>query len=164
MTAPTRVRTAVHAPAGVDIDDTDKSIVRALQGDGRMPYSHLAPLVGLSEAAVRQRVNRLIERGVMQIVAVTDPAKVGLGYQAMIGITVDGDITEAAERLADFDGFEYVVVVAGRYDIVVEVVCADADALLRLVNDHVRSVPGIRTSEILTYLKLVKQTYDWGTG
>jgi Lrp/AsnC family transcriptional regulator for asnA, asnC and gidA len=100
----------------------------------------------------------------MQIVAVTDPAKVGLGYQAMIGITVDGDITAVAERLAAFDVFEYVVVVAGRYDIVVEVVCADADALLRLVNEQVRTVPGIRTSEILTYLKLVKQTYDWGTG
>ncbi len=159
-----RERNITPRAAGGEIDDTDKSIVRALQGDGRMPYSHLGPLVGLSEAAVRQRVNRLLERGIMQIVAVTDPAKVGLGYQAMIGITVDGDITEAADRLAAFDGFEYVVVVAGRYDIVVEVVCADADALLQVVNDQVRIVPGVRTSEILTYLKLVKQTYDWGTG
>ncbi len=147
-----------------ELDEVDKAIIRALQSDGRLPYSQLGPLVGLSEAAARQRVNRLTERGVMHIVAVTDPAKVGLAFQALIGITVDGDITAAAERLAAFDVFEYVVVVAGRYDIVVEVVCADADDLLRIVNEQVRAVPGIRTSEILTYLKLVKQTYDWGTG
>ena len=143
-----------------DLDDTDKAIVRALQRDGRLAYSHLGALVGLSEAASRQRVNRLTERGVMQIVAVTDPAKI----QAMIGINVEGNIDVIAEKLAGIEQFEYVVVAAGRYDILAEVVCSDTDDLLRVVNDHVRVVPGVRATEILTYLKLVKQTYNWGTG
>lgn len=149
---------------GHDLDDIDKAIVRALQRDGRLAYSHLGTEVGLSEAATRQRVHRLTERGVMQIVAVTDPAKIGLPVQAMIGINVEGDIGVVADRLAAFDQFEYVVVAAGRFDILVEVVCSDTDDLLRVVNDHVRSVPGVCGSEILTYLKLVKQTYNWGTG
>jgi Lrp/AsnC family transcriptional regulator for asnA, asnC and gidA len=147
-----------------DLDDTDKAIVRALQRDGRLAYSHLGALVGLSEAASRQRVNRLTERGVMQIVAVTDPAKIGLPVQAMIGINVEGNIDVIAEKLAGIEQFEYVVVAAGRYDILAEVVCSDTDDLLRVVNDHVRVVPGVRATEILTYLKLVKQTYNWGTG
>ena len=146
------------------LDDLDKEIVRALQRDGRLPYSQLGAEIGLSEAATRQRVNRLTERGVMQIVAVTDPAKIGLPVQAMIGISVEGDISVVADQLAAFDQFEYVVIAAGRYDILVEVVCSDSDDLLRVVNDHIRSVAGVRGSEILTYLKLVKQTYNWGTG
>jgi Lrp/AsnC family transcriptional regulator for asnA, asnC and gidA len=150
--------------AAPDLDDFDKAIVRALQRDGRLPYSQLGPLVGLSEAAARQRVHRLQERGVMQIVAVTNPSTVGLPIQAMIGITVDGNIDVVADALASVDVFDYVVITAGRYDIMVEVVCADVDHLLAVVNEHVRTVPGVRTSEILSYLRLVKQTYNWGTG
>ncbi len=147
-----------------DLDDIDKAIIRELQRDGRLAYSQLGTEVGLSEAAARQRVHRLSERGVMQIVAVTDPKKIGLPVQAMIGISVDGDIEAVADELASFDQFEYVVIAAGRYDVIVEVVCSDTDDLLRVVNDRIRSVPGVRGSEILTYLKLVKQTYNWGTG
>jgi Lrp/AsnC family transcriptional regulator for asnA, asnC and gidA len=147
-----------------DLDDIDKAIIRELQRDGRRAYSQLGAEVGLSEAAARQRVHRLSERGVMQIVAVTDPKKIGLPVQAMIGISVDGDIEAVADELASFDQFEYVVIAAGRYDVIVEVVCSDTDDLLRVVNDRIRTVPGVRGSEILTYLKLVKQTYNWGTG
>ncbi len=147
-----------------DLDEIDKAIIRALQSDGRLAYSQLGVAVGLSETAARQRVNRLTERGVMQIVAVTDPAKVGLPVQAMIGITVEGDIGVVAELLTAVDSLDYVVIVAGRYDILVEIVCADTDNLLNIVNEHIRSVPGVRTSEIISYLKLVKQTYNWGTG
>jgi Lrp/AsnC family transcriptional regulator for asnA, asnC and gidA len=147
-----------------DLDDTDKAIVRALQGDGRLAYSQLGAQVGMSEAATRQRVHRLTERGVMQIVAVTDPAKIGLPVQAMIGINVEGNIDQVAAQLAEVEQFEYVVIAAGRFDILAEVVCSDTDDLLRIVNDHVRSVPGVRATEILSYLKLVKQTYNWGTG
>ncbi len=150
--------------SAAELDDIDKAIIRALQSDGRLAYSQLGTMVGLSEAAARQRVNRLAERGVMQIVAVTDPAKIGLPIQAMIGINVEGDIGEVADRLAAVEQFEYLVVAAGRYDILAEVVCSDTDDLLRIVNKHVRSVPGVRATEILTYLKLVKQTYNWGTG
>lgn len=147
-----------------DLDDLDKAIIRALQRDGRRAYSRLGTEIGLSEAATRQRVNRLTERGVMQIVAVTDPVKIGLPVQAMIGISVDGDIEVAAAELAELDQFEYVVIAAGRYDVLVEVVCSDTADLLRVVNDHIRGVAGVRGAEILTYLKLVKQTYNWGTG
>lgn len=148
----------------IDLDETDKAIIRALQRDGRLPYSQLGTLVGLSEAGARQRVKRLTEREVIQIVAVTDPVKIGLPVHAMIGITVEGDINAVAEKLAEVDAFDYVVIAAGRFDILVELVAADAENLLRIINDQVRCVPGVRTSEILTYLRLVKQTYNWGTG
>jgi Lrp/AsnC family transcriptional regulator, regulator for asnA, asnC and gidA len=150
--------------ASSDLDEIDKQIIRALQSDGRLAYSQLGSLVGLSEAAARQRVHRLTDRGVMQIVAVTDPTKIGLRVQAMIGITVEGDIDVVAESLSNVEAFDYVVIAAGRYDILVELVCASTDDLLSVVNIHIRSVAGVRTCEILSYLRLVKQTYNWGTG
>jgi len=147
----------------VNLDETDKAIIRELQIDGRVPYSHLAPRVGLSEAATRQRVNRLIERDVVQIVGVTDPATLGLSYQAMIGISVDNDVTRVADDLSKLQEVSYVVVVAGRYDILVEVVCTDPDHLLQVVNKQIRSISGVRSSEAFSYLRLVKQSYSWGT-
>jgi Lrp/AsnC family transcriptional regulator, regulator for asnA, asnC and gidA len=150
--------------AQTELDETDKQIIRALQSDGRLAYSQLGSLVGLSEAAARQRVHRLTDRGVMQIVAVTDPTKIGLPIQAMIGITVEGDIDVVADSLSTVAAFEYVVIAAGRYDILIELVCADTEDLLSIVNTHIRSVAGVRTCEILSYLRLVKQTYNWGTG
>lgn len=146
------------------LDDTDKAIIRELQVDGRLPYAKLAPLVGLSEAATRQRVNKLIERGAMQIVAVTDPVALGLGHQAMLGINVDADVRVVTEALATIDEVEYLLITAGRYDIIAETTSTDAESFLRLVNDEIRPIAGIRNLEILSYLKLAKQTYNWGTG
>ncbi len=145
------------------LDEFDKSILRGLQADGRLPYSKLAATVGLSEAATRQRVNRMIERGVMQIVAVTDPIKMGFGYQAMVGIRVQGDPQVVAEKLAQIDNADYVVITAGRYDMIVELFCRDADDLLEIVGQRIRATPDVISTEILSYLRLVKQTYDWGT-
>lgn len=152
-------------PAGprVELDEVDKAIITHLQVDGRMPYSRLAPAVGLSQAAVRQRVQRLMDRGVMQVVAVTDPAMLGFHVQAMIGITVTGDLKAVAAALAELDDIDYVVVTAGRYDLMCEVVCTDVSDLLDIVNDRVRTVPGVSATEVLTYMRLVKQTYAWGT-
>ena len=147
-----------------EFDTADKAIINELQVDGRIPYAKLAPLVGLSEAATRQRVNRLIERGVMEIVAITDPAMLGLKHQSMVGINVDANVRAVADQLAKIDALDYVVVTAGRYDILVEVFAADAEAFLQVMDDHVRPIVGIRNIEILTYLDLVKQTYNWGTG
>jgi Lrp/AsnC family transcriptional regulator, regulator for asnA, asnC and gidA len=147
----------------IDLDPTDKAIIEALQVDGRLPYSELGPMVGLSQAAVRQRVKRLLDAGVMQVVAVTDPASLGFGLQALIGITVEGDIRGVADALAEVDEIDYVVVTAGRFDVFAEVVCVDTAALLDLVNGHIRSIPGVRGTEVFTYLDLVKQTYSWGT-
>jgi Lrp/AsnC family transcriptional regulator for asnA, asnC and gidA len=148
----------------VAIDEIDKAIVRELQLDGRLPYAKLGPRVGLSQAAVRQRVQRLIENGVMQVVAVTDPLTLGFGLQAMVGVEVDGDLRAVAAKLAKVDEVSYVVVTSGRFDLLVEVVCRDNEELLTIVNDVIRALPGVRTAETFTYLHLEKQTYSWGTG
>ncbi len=145
------------------IDDVDKAIVEALQQDGRLPYTRLAGQVGLSEAAVRQRVQRLVDSGVVQIVAVTDPMMLGFRRNAMIGLTVEGDLRTVAADIAAIPEVSYVVVVSGSFDLLMEVVCEDDDHLLTLLNDKVRAIPGVRTTETFTYLKLFKQTYAWGT-
>jgi Lrp/AsnC family transcriptional regulator for asnA, asnC and gidA len=147
----------------VVIDDTDKALIEALQRDGRMPYTKLAERVGLSEAAVRQRVQRLIESGVTQIVAVTDPMTLGFRRIAMIGLNVEGDTREVADAIAKIADIDYVVLVSGSFDVLVEVVCEDDDHLLRLLNDEIRAIPGVRSTESFTYLRLYKQTYAWGT-
>ena len=149
-------------PGPADLDDTDKAIIRALQIDGRAPYSKLGPAVGLSQAAVRQRVQRLIDRGVMQVVAVTDPATLGFAVQAMVAVSVTGDVRKVADQVGKLDDVEYVVITAGRFDHLVEVVCADMAHLLDLVNDRMRTLEGVTSTEVFTYLSLVKQTYSWG--
>jgi len=147
----------------VTIDAIDKALIEALQADGRRPYTKLAAEVGLSEAATRQRVQRLIESGVVQIVAVTDPMALGFSRTAMIGLKVDGDLKIAANAIAAIPAVSYVVVVSGSFDLMAEVVCEDDDHLLTLLNDEIRSITGVRSTETFTYLKLFKQTYAWGT-
>jgi Lrp/AsnC family transcriptional regulator for asnA, asnC and gidA len=112
---------------------------------------------------VRQRVSRLQEAGVIQIVAVTDPLQLGFRRQAMVGIQVDGDIRAVADALAEMAEVDYVVITAGSFDMLVEAVCEDDDHLLDLVGTRIRELPGVRTTETFVYLKLRKQHYDWGT-
>jgi len=145
------------------LDETSKRIIEQLQEDGRRPYAAIGKAVGLSEAAVRQRVQRLLDAGVMQIVAVTDPLQVGFARQAMIGIRVEGDIGTVADQLAEMAEVDYVVVTAGSYDLLVEVVCEDDDHLLDLLTRRIRALPGVRSTETFVYLKLRKQLYNWGT-
>jgi Lrp/AsnC family transcriptional regulator, regulator for asnA, asnC and gidA len=145
------------------IDDMSKAIIEKLQRDGRRSYAGIGKDVGLSEAAVRQRVQRLIDSGVMDIVAVTDPMQLGFTRQAMVGVRCQGDATKVAERLAKLDAVSYVVLTAGNFDALVEVVCADDAELLELLNTEIRAVPGVTSTETLVYLKLVKQQYNWGT-
>lgn len=144
------------------LDDIDRAIVEQLQVDGRMPYTKLGAAVGLSEAAVRQRVQRLIETGSMQVVAVTDPLSYGLRRAAMVGIVVDGDVRTAAEEIAAFDEVIYLVHVAGSFDLLAEVVVADDEALLELINGKIRSVDGVRRTESFVYLRLAKQHFAYG--
>jgi Lrp/AsnC family transcriptional regulator for asnA, asnC and gidA len=146
-----------------DLDDADKAIIELLQEDGRMPYTRLAAAVGLSEAAVRQRVQHLIVNNVVQIVAVTDPLRLGFTRQAMVGVRTDGDIRAVADTLATIDEIDYVVFTSGSFDLLFEIVCEDDDHLLTCLNDKVRSIPGVRSTETFTYLRLHKQTYAWGT-
>jgi Lrp/AsnC family transcriptional regulator for asnA, asnC and gidA len=148
---------------GTYLDAANRAIIEALQKDGRQPYGAIAESVGLSEAAVRRRVQRLREAGVMQIVAVTDPLQVGFTRQAMVGISVEGDVRLVAEKVSALSAVDYVVMCAGSFDILVEVVCEDDERLLEVLNDSIRSIPGVRATETLLYLKLTKQTYTWGT-
>ena len=145
------------------LDDTNKQIIEHLQRDGRMSYATLAKTIGLSEAAVRQRVQRLLDGGLMQIVAVTDPLTLGFARQAMVGIKVNGDLRVVADALAEIPEVDYVVICAGGYDLLCELVCTDDAHLLELLNDQVRAVPGVAATETFMYLKLAKQTYAWGT-
>jgi len=145
------------------IDAVSKAIIEQLQEDGRRAYAAIGKAVGLSEAAVRQRVQKLLDQGVMQIVAVTDPLTVGFRRQAMVGIRVEGDLDPVADALAALDEVEYVVVTAGSFDLLVEIVCEDDDHLLEMINKRIRALPGVRSTESFVYLKLRKQTYTWGT-
>lgn len=145
------------------LDETSMRIIRELQQDGRRPYTTIAKTVGLSEAAVRQRVQRLLDAGIMQIVAVTDPLQVGLHRQAMVGVRVDGDVRDVAAKLAANNEIDYVVICSGSYDILVELTARDDEHLLDVINTQIRSIPGVRSTEMFVYLRLEKQTYSWGT-
>ncbi len=138
-----------------------RAIIAQLQEDGRRPYAAIGKAIGLSEAAVRQRVQRLIDTGVMQVVAVTDPMQVGLARQAMVAISITGDVSEVAEQLGQIDEVDYIVITAGSFDILAEVVVADDEQLLELINGRIRALPGVARTETFLYLKLTKQTYNW---
>jgi Lrp/AsnC family transcriptional regulator for asnA, asnC and gidA len=153
---------AVGNHRGARLDDVAKRIIEQLQEDGRRSYAEIAQAVGLSEAAVRQRVRRLLNAGVMQIVAVTDPLTLGFSRQAMIGITAQGNLEEIARRLSALSQIDYVVICAGSFDIIAEVVCEDDEQLISIVNDQVRAIEGVRSTETFVYLRLAKQTYAWG--
>jgi Lrp/AsnC family transcriptional regulator for asnA, asnC and gidA len=150
-------------PPSIALDDLSKAIIEQLQQDGRRAYATIGKAVGLSEAAVRQRVQKLTDSGVMQIVAVTDPLQVGFHRQAMIGIRCDGSYLPVAEALAAMDEVDYVVATAGSFDLIIEVVAEDDDQLLDIINNRVRAIPQVRSTESFVYLKLHKQTYTWGT-
>ena len=148
---------------GGGVDEVGKQLIEELQQDGRRSYAALAKSVGLSEAAVRQRVQRMVDSGVMQVVAVTDPLQVGFHRQAMVGLRVEGDLVRVADEVAKIDEVDYVVITAGSFDILLELVCEDDDHLLRVLSERIRVLPGVRDTETFVYLKLAKQTYAWGT-
>jgi Lrp/AsnC family transcriptional regulator for asnA, asnC and gidA len=156
------VRTRGNGSVRNVLDETSKRIVEQLQQDGRRSYAAIGKAVGLSEAAVRQRVQRLLDSGVMQIVAVTDPMTLGFHRQTMIGIKCEGDLERVADHLACMEEIDYVVITSGSFDLLVEVVCEDDDQLLEILS-RVRMAPTVTSTETFVYLKLRKQTYSWGT-
>ena len=159
----TRVGSSLAALPTVLLDDVGKAILRQLQEDGRRSYTAIAAAVGLSEAAVRSRVKALIDSGVLQIVAVTDPLTLGFGVMASIGVTVTGDARAVADALSEIDEVDYCVLTSGRYDLQLEVVCRDNEHLLAVINDRVRPVKGVRETETSICLRVHKQTYNYGT-
>jgi Lrp/AsnC family transcriptional regulator for asnA, asnC and gidA len=149
---------------GLDVSDLDKRIIEHLQADGRRPFTQIALDLGVSEAAIRARTNRLIEKGILQVVGVTDPLKLGFQQMAMIGIKVEAArLIEVAEEIAAFPETDYVVVTAGTYDILVECVAEDNEALLQFLAERLRKIRGVRETETFVYLRLMKQSYQWGT-
>ena len=158
-----RPRVAAAAPAALVLDDVGKAIMRELQADGRRSYTAIATAVGLSEAAARQRVKAMLDSGSVQIVAVTDPLTLGFGVMATIGVTVVGDSRAVAEALSAIEEVDYCVLTSGRYDLQLELVCRDNEHLLSVLNDHIRTVPGVHETESSICLRVHKQTYDYGT-
>jgi Lrp/AsnC family transcriptional regulator for asnA, asnC and gidA len=150
-------------PAATVLDDVSKAIIEQLQQDGRRPYASIGKAVGLSEAAVRQRVQRLQEAGIMQIVAVTDPMQLGFSRAAMIGVRVEGDVEAVAGLIESMAEVDYLVICAGTYDILAEIVAEDDDHLLDVINRRIRAIPSVKSTETFVYLKLRKQIYSWGT-
>ncbi len=147
--------------SGTQLDDIDRAIIERLQADGRIPYTRLGASVRLSEAAVRQRVQRMLDAGVMQVVAVTNPMSIGLRRMAMIGVRTAGPTDDLAKTLQSMDDIDYLVVTAGSFDFMCEVVVEDDSQLLSLTN-RIRSVAGVTSTETFIYLDLIKQTFAWG--
>ena len=144
------------------LDEVSKAIIEELQQDGRRSYAAIGKVVGLSEAAVRQRVQRLVDHGIMQVVAVTDPLELGFSRQALIGIRATGDLEPVADALVAMDEVDYVVLAAGSFDILAEGVAESDEHLLEIVTKRIRSIPDVLSTETFVYLKLRKQTYSWG--
>ena len=147
----------------IQLDNVSKAIIEQLQSDGRRSYAEIGKAVGLSEAAVRQRVQKLTDSGVMQVVAVTDPMQLGFFRQAMIGIRVTGDTTSIADRIGRIEAVDYLVLTAGSFDLLAEIVCESDEDLIDVLNKEIRSIPGVHSTETFVYLKLHKQFYNWGT-
>lgn len=146
------------------LDDLDKAIIRCLQADGRRPYAQIGRELQVPEATVRQRAERLISRGIVQIVGVTDPLAMGFQQPVLIGIKVDpAKLDRVADDIAKLDEVTYLVVTAGRFDLVCEVVCTDNDHLLRVLTGSLAQIKGIRSTETLVELRFVKESYQWGT-
>ncbi len=147
----------------IPIDDIDRELIRILQADGRTSYSQLSRVVGLSDAACRQRVKRLLDTGVIDVVAVSDPLALGLGHGSLLGINIIGDIRKIANDVGLLDDAVYVVMTTGRFDLMVEVVSRSDDSFIDVTN-IIRMMDGVTHVESMPYLAVTKQTYDWGVG
>lgn len=145
----------------VDLDEVDKSILAELQRDGRVSYADLGPKVGLSAAVARQRVQRLLDNQVVRVVGVTDPQTMGYPVMAMLGIQVDGDVVAVADAIAEIDGVIYIVMTAGSFDLLAEVICEDSPGLLDVINSQVKRVEGVRSVESFMYFATHTHRFGW---
>ncbi|SDL35823.1 Lrp/AsnC family transcriptional regulator [Microbacterium azadirachtae] len=146
-----------------DVDDIDHTLLAALQRDGRTGYAELGELVGLTAGGARKRVKRLEDRGILQIVGVTDPLRLGYRTMAMVGIVADGDVDEIATALNEMQDVVYVVLTAGRFDLLVEVIATDPGAVFELINQKIRSIHGVARAETFTYYGIRTHRFEWGT-
>lgn len=145
-----------------ELDDIDRALIVALQLDGRLSYAELGERIGLSAGGARLRVLRLEERGILQVVGVTDPLRLGYERMAMAGVTVQGDARAIADRIGALDGVIYLVLGTGPYDLLVEVLAADADGLYELVNTGIRGIDGVVSVQLFDYHEIHTHRFIWG--
>ncbi|KFF60904.1 AsnC family transcriptional regulator [Cryobacterium sp. MLB-32] len=155
---------SVHSDQPLHLDTLSRHIIEQLQADGRRSYAEIGKAVGLSEAAVRQRVQKLTDARVVQVVAVINPDQLGFDRRALIGITASGDTRVIADQLARLAAVGAVVLTAGSFDILVEVICTDDSALLEVLNSQIRTLPGVVSTETFVYLTMRSQFHDWALG
>jgi Lrp/AsnC family transcriptional regulator for asnA, asnC and gidA len=149
---------AMPFPEG--LDEVDRQIVAALQEDGRVPFAQIAEKLNVSAGMVRVRYNRLVEMGLLRVMAITNPLRIGYTTMALIGIKTAGEkLLEVADKIAALEEVIYLVVVSGAYDIIAEVVCRDQDHLLRFLTERLYQIDGVRESESFIHLKIVKEIY-----
>lgn len=146
-----------------DLDEIDRALITALQNDGRLGYAELGALVGLTAGGARKRVKRLEDREIIQVVAVTDPLRLGYQSMAMVGIVATGDVEEVARLAGEINEVIYTVLTAGRYDLLVEVIGADQNDLFETINRKLRSIPGVARAETFTYYGIRTHRFGWGT-
>ena len=143
------------------VDTVDKGIIEALQRNGREPFRRIAVRIGVSEATVRARYARLRDDNILQVTGVTNPLGLGFEAQAMVGVKTAGPPEPVAEAIAQWPEADYVVVTAGQFDLLVEIVCTDRRELLDATS-RIRALDGVVSTESFMYLELWKQLYDWG--
>ena len=144
------------------IDRIDLQIINILNTDGRTPFSQIAKKLGVSTGMIRQRYHRLVQDGVLQVVAVTNPLLMGFTTMAQIGVKVDvGRLQEIADQIASFDEVIYLVLITGSYDLHLEIVCRDKTHLLDFLTNKLHSVEGIKDSETFICMKIAKEVYTW---
>jgi Lrp/AsnC family transcriptional regulator, regulator for asnA, asnC and gidA len=143
------------------IDAVDRRIIESLQKNGRESFRRIAADAGVSEATIRARYARLCANNILQVTGVTNPLGLGFEAMAMVGIRTAGAPEPVADEIARWDEAGYVVVTAGQFDLLVELVCADRRQLLDLTN-RIRALEGVVSTESFLYLELWKQLYDWG--
>ena len=144
------------------LDEANRGIIEILQRDGRSGFSAIGRELGLSETAVRTRVHRLMDAGVLDVVAVTNPLKLGFDVMALVGVQAQADLDRVAREVSAWRETSYVVITSGSFDLVVEVVCEDNRHLLDIVQ-RMREIDGVKSTETFMYLDMVKMTYAWGT-
>jgi len=150
------------ASGSVKLDEIDLDIIRTLKRDGRTPFAQIAQRLGVSTGMIRQRYQRLVKEGVLQVVAVTNPLLLGFSTMAMIGIKVDGaHLQQVAQEIAGLEEVIYLVLTAGAYDLFAEVVFRDNEHLLEFLTARLRTIEGIRETETFMYLKIAKEIYSW---
>ncbi|MEI7605326.1 MAG: hypothetical protein RIQ87_185 [Chloroflexota bacterium] len=151
-------------PERVPLDDLDRRLMEVLQADGRRPFTEIATAFGVPESTIRARYKAMVDRGMLKVIAVADPLKVGYPLMAMIGVRcTPAALLNTAAALEALPEVSYCVIVAGAYDLLIEVVCQDNDALLAFLTDRLRAIEGVLETETFVYLRILKQNYEWGT-